>query len=89
MRSAIVLVGGEARRAGGREKFFFSYGGKTFIEHIIGALRPLVSEIVLAARDPAQCRRFSHLEAVRCVSDIRKGIGPTGGLHAGVLEAHG
>jgi molybdopterin-guanine dinucleotide biosynthesis protein A len=89
MRSAIVLVGGEARRAGGREKFFFSYGGKTFIEHIIGALRPLVDEIVLAARDPAQCRRFSHLEAVRCVSDIRKGIGPTGGLHAGVLEAHG
>ncbi len=89
MRSAIVLVGGQAKRAGGREKYFFSYGGKTFIEHILGSLRGVVEEIVLAARDPAQCERFCHLEGVRCVSDIRQGIGPTGGLHAGVLEVKG
>ncbi len=89
MRSAIVLVGGEARRAGGREKYFFLRDGKTFIEHILGALREVVDEIVLAARDPAQCERFSHLAGVKCVSDIRKGVGPTGGLHAGVLEVKG
>ncbi|MDD1663154.1 MAG: NTP transferase domain-containing protein, partial [Methanomicrobiales archaeon] len=81
MRSAIVLVGGEARRAGGKEKYFFSYEGRTFIEHILDALRGVVDEIVLAARDPAQFERFGHLAGVRCVSDIRKGIGPTGGLH--------
>lgn len=89
MRSAIVLVGGEARRAGGREKYFFRVDGKTFIEHILASLRGVVDEVVLAARDPAQCERFGHLEGVRCVSDIRKGIGPTGGLHAGVLAARG
>jgi molybdenum cofactor guanylyltransferase len=89
MRSAIVLVGGEARRAGGQEKYFFRYNGKTFIEHILLALRPVVDEIILAAKDPAQCERFSHLEGVRCVSDIRKGIGPAGGLHAGVSAAVG
>jgi molybdopterin-guanine dinucleotide biosynthesis protein A len=89
MRSAIILVGGEARRAGGQEKYFFSYNGKTFIEHILGALREVVDEIVLAAKDPVQCERFSHLEGVKCVSDIRKGIGPMGGLHAGVLEVRG
>jgi molybdopterin-guanine dinucleotide biosynthesis protein A len=89
MRSAIVLVGGEARRAGGQEKYFFRYDGKAFIEHILGALRGVVDEIVLAARDPAQCERFSHLDGVRCVSDIRQGIGPVGGLHAGVLEVKG
>jgi molybdopterin-guanine dinucleotide biosynthesis protein A len=89
MRSAIVLVGGEARRAGGQEKYFFRYGGKTFIEHILGALREVVDEVVLAAKDPAQCERFGHLEGARCVPDRRKGIGPTGGLHAGVLEAKG
>jgi molybdopterin-guanine dinucleotide biosynthesis protein A len=89
VRSAIVLVGGEARRAGGMEKYFFRYEGRTFIEHIIGALREVVDEIVLAAKDPAQCERFRHLEGVRCVPDIRKGIGPMGGLHAGVLEVHG
>jgi molybdopterin-guanine dinucleotide biosynthesis protein A len=89
MRSAIILVGGEAKRAGGQEKYFFSYDGKTFIEHILGALREVVDEIVLAAKDPAQCERFSHLDGVKCVSDIRKGIGPMGGLHAGVLEVRG
>jgi molybdopterin-guanine dinucleotide biosynthesis protein A len=89
MKSAIVLVGGEARRAGGREKYFFLRDGKTFIEHILDALRGVVDEVVLAARDPAQCERFRHIEGVRCVSDIRKGIGPTGGLHAGVLAAQG
>jgi molybdopterin-guanine dinucleotide biosynthesis protein A len=89
MRSAIVLVGGEASRAGGQEKYFFRYRGRTFIEHIVGALRQVVDEIVLAARDPAQCERFGHVEGVRCVPDIRKGIGPMGGLHAGVLEARG
>ena len=35
MRSAIVLVGGAARRAGGREKYFFTFPGKTFIERLI------------------------------------------------------
>jgi molybdopterin-guanine dinucleotide biosynthesis protein A len=89
MRSAIVLVGGEASRAGGQEKYFFRYNGKTFIEHILLALWPVVDEIVLAAKDPDQCERFSHLDGVRCVSDIRKGIGPTGGLHAGVSAAGG
>ena len=89
MRSAIVLVGGEASRAGGKEKYFFRYDGKTFIEHILGALGEVVDEIVLAAKDPAQCERFSHLEGVRCVPDIRKGVGPMGGLHAGVLEVRG
>jgi len=89
MRSAIVLVGGEARRAGGKEKYFFRYDGRTFIEHILDTLNGVVEEVVLAARDPAQCERFGHLEGVRCVSDIRKGVGPTGGLHAGVLAVQG
>jgi molybdopterin-guanine dinucleotide biosynthesis protein A len=88
-RSAIVLVGGEARRAGGKEKYFFLKDGKTFIEHILDALAGVVDEVVLAARDPAQCERFGHLRGVRCVSDIRKGVGPTGGIHAGVVAVKG
>jgi molybdopterin-guanine dinucleotide biosynthesis protein A len=88
-RSAIVLVGGEARRAGGKEKYFFLKDGKTFIEHILDALAGVVDEVVLAARDPAQCERFGHLRGVRCVSDIRKGVGPTGGIHAGAVAVKG
>jgi len=89
MRSAMILVGGEARRANGQEKYFFRYQGKTFIERLVDTLRGIVDEIILVARDPEQCRRFDHLEGVRCITDIRQGIGPIGGLHAGTLAAQG
>ncbi len=88
-RSAVILVGGEARRANGREKYFFVYEGQTFIERLIGTLGQVVDEIILVAKDPAQCRRFDHLDGVRCITDIRPGIGPIGGLHAGTQAARG
>lgn len=88
-RAAIILVGGEARRANGQEKYFFTMDGKTFIERLVDSLGQVVDEIVLVAKDPDQCQRFSHLEGVRCVTDIRKGRGPIGGIHAGALAATG
>ncbi len=89
MRSAVVLVGGMARRAGGREKYFFTYRGKTFIDVLLDTLRGVVDEIVVVARDPDQCDRFSHIDDIRCIHDERPGIGPIGGLHAGSLAVHG
>ena len=89
MKSAVILVGGEAKRANGQEKYFFSFEGRTFIERITTALHGVVDEVILVARDPEQCRRFAHLEDVQCVHDMRQGIGPIGGLHAGVIAAHG
>lgn len=88
-RSAIVLVGGQARRANGQEKYFFIYQGRTFIERLVDTLQEVTDEIILVARDPEQCKRFRNLRGVRCITDIRRGIGPIGGLHAGVLAAHG
>jgi len=85
----VVLVGGEARRANGKEKYFFQYQGRTFIERLVDTLREVVDEIILVARDPEQCKRFHQLQGVRCITDIRQGIGPIGGLHAGTLAAHG
>jgi molybdenum cofactor guanylyltransferase len=89
MRSAVVLVGGEARRANGQEKYFFTYKGMTFIERLVGSLTKVVDEIILVARDPGQCTRFTGIQNVRCITDIRKGLGPIGGLHAGSLAAQG
>ena len=89
MRSAIILVGGEARRANGKEKYFFQYHGRTFIDRLLDSLRHVVDEIVLVARDDTQCERFRSTPGVRCISDIRPGIGPIGGLHAGSLAATG
>ena len=89
MKSAIVPVGGEARRANGQEKYFFTYRGRTFIERLVDSLKTVVDEIILVARDPDQCLRFHEIDGVRCITDIRKGLGPVGGLHAGVLAAQG
>jgi molybdopterin-guanine dinucleotide biosynthesis protein A len=89
VRSAIILVGGEARRANGKEKYFFQYHGRAFIDRLLDSLHHVVDEIVLVARDDAQCERFREIPGVRCISDIRPGIGPVGGLHAGSLVATG
>ena len=89
MKSAVILVGGEARRANGQEKYFFTYEGKTFIERLIDSLSQVVDEIILVARDPEQCKRFNAIKGVRCITDIRTGTGPIGGLHAGTLAAQG
>lgn len=89
MRSAIILVGGEARRANGQEKFFFQYQGKTFIERLTDSLRNVTDEIIIVAKNKEQCRRFDALQDVRCITDIRQGIGPIGGLHAGAIAARG
>ncbi len=88
-RSAVVLVGGEATRAGGREKYFFALKGRTFLERLVGALAPVVDEVLLVARDEVQCERFEAFPSVRCTVDQRKGLGPIGGLHAGTLAASG
>jgi molybdopterin-guanine dinucleotide biosynthesis protein A len=88
-RSAIVLVGGEARRANGMEKYFFFFQGKTFIERLVDSLSEVTDEIVLVAKDEEQCLRFRDMEDVRCIADVRRGIGPIGGIHAGVQVAKG
>jgi len=89
MRSGIVLVGGEARRAGGMEKYFFEVCGRTFIDRLLETLRGVVDEIIIVARDEEQCRRFDPYPYVRCTPDMRRGLGPIGGLHAGCLAARG
>jgi len=85
----VVLVGGEARRAKGQEKYFFTFHGRTFIERLIESLNSVVDEIILVARDPQQCKRFDEIPKIQCISDVRTGIGPIGGLHAGSLAVKG
>lgn len=89
MRTAVILVGGQARRANGMEKYFFRFGDRTFIERLVDSLLPVTDEIILVAKDALQCERFGHLSGVRCVNDIRTGIGPLGGIHAGVMASRG
>lgn len=65
------------------------YQGRTFIERLVDSLEEVVDEIILVAKNPEQCRRFQTIRGIRCIPDIRGGIGPIGGLHAGSLAAQG
>ncbi len=89
LKTAIVLIGGEARRANGQEKYLFSLGGRTFLERILEVLKPIVDEILIVGRDESQCKKFIHLQEVQCVADMKPGSGPVGGLRTGVAHAHG
>jgi len=88
-RVAAILAGGMAKRAGGNEKYFLPFRGKRIIDHILDSLNLCCDEILIIARDEAQCERFDSLTGVRCVTDIRKGRGPVGGIHAAVNYAEG
>lgn len=88
-RTAAILAGGMAKRAGGNEKYFLPFRGKRIIDHILASLKPCCDEIIIVARDEAQCERFSSLSGIRCATDIRKGRGPIGGIHAAANSAEG
>ncbi|HEB81995.1 MAG TPA: molybdenum cofactor guanylyltransferase [Gammaproteobacteria bacterium] len=47
--SAIILAGGEGRRAGGRDKGLIDYQGKPLIEHVIEHIRPQCDDIIISA----------------------------------------
>ena len=92
MRSAIILAGGEAKRAGGREKYRFRYDGVQFIRRLINSLSGITDEIIVVARDEEHCNSFRDLQdlpGVVVVCDIRKKIGPLGGMHAGIQACNG
>ena len=53
-RSALILLGGMATRAGGNPKYLFEYEGETFLSRQIRILSIVTNEIVLSCRDESQ-----------------------------------
>lgn len=83
MASAAILVGGEARRFGGRDKSQILIDGRTILARQLSALAPLTDDVLLiGARRPALSP-----DAVRCVCDVTPGLGPMGGLQAALAAA--
>jgi molybdenum cofactor guanylyltransferase len=55
---AVILAGGEGKRMGGACKALLRLGHQTLIEHIITALEPQCSGIVISVQDKAQTATF-------------------------------
>jgi molybdopterin-guanine dinucleotide biosynthesis protein A len=77
--SGIVLAGGKSTRLG-QNKALVNAVGLPLIQHVVHRLRLVVDEIVLVTNRPDE---FAFL-GLPMTSDVYRGIGTLGGLHAGL-----
>jgi len=82
--NAIILAGGVSRRMNGTRKAFLRLGEQTFLERILGVLRPLVDSFLIVTHEP---QPYAGLGA-QVVQDEREGVGPLMGIYSG-LKASG
>jgi molybdopterin-guanine dinucleotide biosynthesis protein A len=82
-----ILAGGNARRIGGIAKGTLKVGGGvSIVERLINEMNDAgVSDIVIVANDPKPYQDYG----VKIIADIREGIGPIGGIEAGLVHFAG
>jgi molybdenum cofactor guanylyltransferase len=88
-RSALILLGGMATRAGNRPKYLFEYDGETFLHRQIQVLRQVTDEIILSCRDTYQTMDILDYPIDQIVTDVRRESGPSEGIRTGALVAQG
>lgn len=76
--SAVILAGGEGKRLGIPVKAKVLLGGRPVIDGILEKIEGIFSEIIIVTNNPAE---FSDYPCT-VVTDIFKGAGPLGGIHA-------
>jgi len=81
--TGIILAGGRAGRMGGINKAFIEVGGERLIDRTMRIYRSLFREIIISTNAPLEFLAFD----ARIVTDIHRGKGPLGGIHAGLLHA--
>ncbi|MAH84527.1 MAG: molybdenum cofactor guanylyltransferase MobA [Rhodospirillaceae bacterium TMED8] len=80
--TGVLLAGGLARRMGGGDKCMRKLAGRPLLEHLIDAVQPQVSELILNANGEAE--RFGKF-GLRVVPDIIDGYaGPLAGILTGL-----
>jgi len=96
--SGAILAGGKAARFGGKNKAFIEAGpvippaflrkqeggtnGMPIIQRSIGLLKEIFDEIIIVTNSPGEYTLYK--EDCLIVTDILKGKGPLGGIHAGL-----
>lgn len=76
--TGIILAGGESSRMG-KDKGLLMWKGQTFTEHIIQALDPIVSEMMIIANSE-EYNQFG----LPVYPDVLKNRGPLGGIYTGL-----
>jgi molybdenum cofactor guanylyltransferase len=83
MMTGIILAGGRANRMGGINKAFIEVGGERLIDRTLRVYRTLFREIIISTNSPLEYLEFD----AQIVTDIYRGKGPLGGIHAGLLHS--
>lgn len=76
--TGIILAGGKSERMGS-DKGLIKWQGRHLVEYSVATLRPFCSNIVISTNNLA----YSFL-GYPIVKDEHQGIGPMGGMHAGM-----
>lgn len=78
--AGVILAGGRNSRMGGVDKAFLRVGGNTAFERILVTLRACFPQVVVVSNSPEKYAAYD----VEVTSDELRGLGPLGGLHAGL-----
>ena len=73
---AVVLAGGKSRRFG-RDKSQVKLGDKILIDYILSEILDFYNDILIVANEPI---RFLNSDKISVTKDIKKGLGPLGGV---------
>ncbi|MBT3587148.1 MAG: molybdenum cofactor guanylyltransferase [Flavobacteriaceae bacterium] len=87
--TGIILAGGKSSRMG-TDKGFVLYKNKSFVQHIIEALQPLVDEIIIVSNNPdydvfaLRHRSENDFILIKRVGDLIENAGPLAGVYTGL-----
>lgn len=79
--TGIVLAGGKSSRMG-TDKGLLMLGGMRFAEHVLSALQPVTSSLIIVANNP----EYRHL-GFPVYTDLVKDCGPIGGIYTGLCSS--
>ncbi|NLT14962.1 MAG: molybdenum cofactor guanylyltransferase [Clostridiales bacterium] len=82
MSTAVILAGGESRRMK-RDKLALPFGAATILASAVERFSSYFDKVYISVADPD---KYSEIKAAR-LTDIYKGCGPMGGLHAALKSS--
>lgn len=77
--TAVILVGGQGRRMGHRDKGVISFNGKPLIEYVIEKIAPQVGHLAINSPDQGA---YEHYGYPTFGDVLEGGLGPLAGLHS-------
>ena len=80
---AVVLAGGKSKRFG-RDKSQVKLGNKILIDYILSEIIDLYKDILIVTNEPI---KFLNSDKISLTSDIKKGLGPLGGVFSAMRWA--